>query len=119
MQNIFAITDGDTALMTAIEHGYVKIAEMLLEAKADPNIGKKSTTENSPLMLAAKYGHVEIVKSLVKNGAKVNYKDEEEQTALKVAKHEKEAGNGGQHMKEIVNFLEEARMNSKIGALID
>ena len=106
--------------MTAIENGYVQIAEMLLEAKADPNIGKKSTsTENSPLMLAAKYGHVEIVKSLVKNGAKVNYKDEEEKTALKVAKHEKEAGNGGAHMGEIVNFLEEARTNSKIGALID
>jgi ankyrin repeat protein len=106
--------------MTAVEHGYVKIAEMLLQAKADANIGKKSTsTENSPLMLAVKYGHLEIVKSLVKNGAKVNYKDEDEMTALKVAKHEKEAGRGGHNMIEIVKFLEEARAYSKIGALID
>lgn len=112
--------DGDTALMTAVEHGCVKIVEMLLEAKADPNINKKSTsTENSPLMIAAKNGHLEIVKSLVENGAKVNYKDENEKTALKIAKHEKEAGNGGTHMGELVNFLQDAKADYKIGALLE
>ena len=68
-------------------------------------------------MLAAKHGHVEIVKSLVQYGAKVNYKDENEKTALKIAKQEKVAGHGGPHFGEIVRFLEEARTNSKIGAL--
>ena len=106
--------------MTAVEHGCAKIVEMLLEAKADPNINKKSTsTENSPLMIAAKNGHLEIVQSLVENGAKVNFKDENEKTALKIAKAEKEAGNGGSHMGELVSFLQDAKADYKIGALLE
>merc|ERR1712172_404570 len=108
--------DGDTALMTAVEHGCVKIVEMLLEAKADPNINKKSTsTENSPLMIAAKNGHLEIVKSLVENGAKVNYKDENEKTALKVAKHEKEAEMEDHTWENLLIFCKMPRLTTKLG----
>ena len=42
-----------------------------------------------------------------------------EKTALKIAKAEKEAGNGGSHMGELVSFLQDAKADYKIGALLE
>lgn len=38
--------------------------------------------ENTPLHLAAYQGHLQIVELLIKNGAKLNAKDDEGDTAL-------------------------------------
>ncbi len=58
----------DTPLGSAAGAGNVEAADELIKAGADVNGGQCMT----PLALAAKYGHVSMIKLLVNNGAKVN-----------------------------------------------
>jgi ankyrin repeat protein len=60
--------DGTTALSLVAERGWTEVAKMLLEAKADPNAGKK----NQPLLAAIASKNLELVELLLKAGANPN-----------------------------------------------
>lgn len=60
--------DGTTALSLVAERGGTAMAKMLLEAKADPNAGKK----NQPLLAAIAAKNLELVELLLKAGANPN-----------------------------------------------
>ena len=57
---------GDTALHWACRKGYIDIVKLLLDYDADPNIENKFAGINTPLGIAEREGHTEIV-SLLKN----------------------------------------------------
>ena len=57
---------GDTALHWACRKGYIDIVKLLLDYDADPNIENRFAGINTPLGIAEREGHTEIV-SLLKN----------------------------------------------------
>ena len=61
------------------------MAELLLNKKADVNIGAYSGT--TPLHLAAEIGHVEFVKKLIANNASIHAKTSDLQIAKDVAEN--------------------------------
>ena len=67
--------------MNAIEKGYLNIVRLLL--LYNPNI--KFEGNVTPLMLAARYGHTNIVNFLLENGANINDQDKDGVTALMFA----------------------------------
>ena len=86
--------DGLTGLMFATQKDQPAIVEVLLDAKADPNITDKvctcssvsschlfmmyvylQTTGWTALFFASKVGNVKIVRLLIAKGAQVNLKD--------------------------------------------
>ena len=84
--------DGLTGLMFATQKDQPAIVEVLLDAKADPNITDKvcssvsschlfmmyaylKTTGWTALFFASKVGNVKIVRLLIAKGAQVNLKD--------------------------------------------
>src|SRR5215208_6773899 len=66
--------DGRDALYIASRNGYANIVELLLEAKANPNVHYRDQ-KLTPLHAAAFYGHTEVVKALLAYNANVNAKD--------------------------------------------
>ena len=62
--------NGSTALMWAIRSGHEKIAELLLESGANPH-PSENEFQRSPLLLAAKFGRIGILKSLLFSGADI------------------------------------------------
>jgi uncharacterized protein len=66
-----------TPLTYACAGGYLEIAELLLENKADVNAGKKS-----PLFWASFYGHLSLVKLLLKNGCEIKQNKYEDDPLL-------------------------------------
>ncbi|RYJ44857.1 ankyrin repeat domain-containing protein [Flavobacterium beibuense] len=87
----------NTPLCNAICKGDVETVKKFIEYGVDVN---ETSNGKTPLMLAARYNNVEIIKLLVDNGAYVNAKDDKGFTALKYA----EASNA----KEAVEFLKDA-----------
>uniref|UniRef100_A0A0G4GFY7 Uncharacterized protein n=1 Tax=Chromera velia CCMP2878 TaxID=1169474 RepID=A0A0G4GFY7_9ALVE len=77
---------GPTALMMAVgcQEPEVRIVRLLIEAQADPNAQDK-LNEESPLFLAAIWGHPEAVRLLLSAGAAVNMQTREGKTALTAA----------------------------------
>lgn len=71
-----------TPLCMAISKGDVEIVKKFIEYGADVHQMSNGMT---PLMYAARYNNVEILKLLVANGAKLNVKDEKGNTALDYA----------------------------------
>ncbi|RKS03322.1 ankyrin repeat domain-containing protein [Flavobacterium sp. 102] len=71
-----------TPLCNAIVKGDLAIVKKFIEYGSDVNESMNGTT---PLMLAARYNKVEIIKLLLENGAKLDTKDERGYTALKYA----------------------------------
>ncbi|WP_447637277.1 ankyrin repeat domain-containing protein [Flavobacterium microcysteis] len=69
-------------LCQAIAKGDVETVKRMIEFGTDVNATSNGMT---PLMFAARYNKVEIVKLLLASGAKVNTKDEKGFTALKHA----------------------------------
>ena len=65
--------DGDTAVHGAALYGNAKIMELLLDARANPNL--KNRVGGTPLMWAAAYGHGEVVGILLNRGADPKLKD--------------------------------------------
>jgi ankyrin repeat protein len=56
--------------------------KLLIDKKADVNAKTSIYAGSSPLFQASKYGHAEVVKLLIENGANVNYKSSGNVTAL-------------------------------------
>lgn len=71
-----------TPLCNAIVKGDLATVKKFIEYGSDVNESMNGTT---PLMLAARYNKVEIIKLLLENGAKLDTKDERGYTALKYA----------------------------------
>jgi len=71
---------GDTALSEAAAHGHIDIAQMLLGAGADLNLGNET-----PLYIAAGNGHIDIIQILIDAGADLNSVNHLNQTPLYLA----------------------------------
>ena len=80
---------GRTALMHAVDRGYVLLVEPLLAAGANPDVPAPDGT--TALFMAAAHGHTEIVARLVKAGADIFIRGPKGRTAVDVAR----AGYGG------------------------
>ena len=74
--------EGVTPLGVAVSKGDIESVKKFIEYGEDFN---KRSNGMTPLMLAARYNKVEIIKLLLANGAKLNAKDENGFTALKHA----------------------------------
>ncbi len=72
----------NTPLCNAICKGDVEAVKKFIEYGADVN---QTSNGKTPLMLAARYNNVEIMKLLIDRGATVSTKDEKGYTALKYA----------------------------------
>ena len=79
--------DGNkTALYLACEKGYEDIVNLLLKRKANATICDSETDKKySPLTIAARNGHLTIVKTLLKAGIGIESRDGENRTALYAA----------------------------------
>ncbi len=73
VENIDYNSDTGTALMAAVYKDNIKIARMLLDFRADPNIADNN--ETTALHYAVLFRNVELIKLLVTNGADINLKD--------------------------------------------
>ncbi|WP_329170369.1 ankyrin repeat domain-containing protein [Streptomyces decoyicus] len=71
-----------TALMWAATGGHQRTAELLLEARADPDAG---CGERTPLMAAAERGSIAVVRALLRHGADPHRTDEQGRTASDMA----------------------------------
>ena len=71
-----------TTLRFVVEKGNIQMTKLLLAHKANPNL---KSDDGSPLHVATKLGHHEIVLDLLKNGAKVNLKTKKGESALHLA----------------------------------
>ncbi len=60
--------------MLACEAGNPDLVERLLDAHADPNL--TLTHGETPLMMAARTGNVQVMKALVERGVKVDAKEQ-------------------------------------------
>ena len=100
-----------TALYIACEKGYADIAKFLLGKKADASIcdteNAISSTRYSPLTVAAKNGHLAVVKVLLLSGIDIEARDDGDRTALYAAA----VGN----KPDVVRFLCES--NAKVNIL--
>ena len=82
--NAQTLHSGRTALSSACQYGDYDTASALLKAKADPNLQTKQN-KWTPLTIAAKKGHTNIVQLLLEHGADINYGSITGATALIVA----------------------------------
>jgi len=76
------VTYNTTPLCNAIAKGDLDTVKKFIEYGADVN---ETTNGTTPLMLAARYNRVEIIKLLLEKGARVETKDAKGFTALKYA----------------------------------
>ena len=80
--------DNKTALYIACERGYADVAKFLLDKKADAGICDtekgtlRSSTKYSPLTIAARNGHLSVVKVLLSSGIDIEARYDCNRTAL-------------------------------------
>ena len=79
---------GRTALMFAARHGYDMIGARLIEAGADVDLAPHTEHPWPALSAATFYGHTPVVRLLVENGADIDYRDENQKTALQLAQEQ-------------------------------
>jgi ankyrin repeat protein len=92
---------GDTALMHAIGHGHTKIAELLVNAKGQPNLqNNKGVTA---LMFAAAVGNSALVELLLEKNANPRLQNKEGETALMIAQKYART-----HQQRIIDMLQKA-----------
>lgn len=75
---------GMTSLHYASVAGNTDIATLFIESKANINIA--SNAGNTPLILAARYNRMDIVRALIDAGADITIRDRQNLTAVKRAK---------------------------------
>ena len=80
---------GDTPLAIALERGHLRVAEILVEVKAD--INAKNRDGETPLMIASRKGRLEAVRFLVKNGALLDNRNPDGETAFELARQSQHA----------------------------
>jgi ankyrin repeat protein len=73
---------GRTLLYKAALSNDLLLARVLLEKKADPNIGASWKNDDGPLHVASRLGYLNMVKLLVESGANVNKKNSAGATPL-------------------------------------
>lgn len=80
--------NGHSALYYASEGGHTAVVAVLLDHGANPNAGLygRLYEGSTPLMVASKKDHIDVVKLLVERGADVRMKDNTGRTALEIAK---------------------------------
>jgi hypothetical protein len=74
---------GWTALLYAAAQGYPRIARLLLDAGANPDMG--NVLGITPLIYGARYGNLEVCSILLEYGANTDVQDVDGRTALMVA----------------------------------
>lgn len=84
--NISIVSMLQSPLCAAVVKGDLETVKKFIEYGADVNETSGGVT---PLMLAARFNHVEIVKLLLENGARIETKDEKGYTAIKYAEMSK------------------------------
>lgn len=92
-----AIVEGNSPLCNAILKGDIATIKKMIEYGADVNEMSNGLT---PLMFAARYNKIEILKFLVEKGADKQIKDERGNTAIKYAENSKSV--------EAIEFLKQA-----------
>lgn len=75
---------GWTALMHAVNKGYLLLVEPLLATEADPNV--RAPDGATALFMAAVHGHTDIIVMLMKAGASVSVRGPKGKTAVEVAR---------------------------------
>lgn len=77
---------GSTALMIAVEEGYMEIARYLLQAGADPNFRRPHgpNVGYTPICYAATGGHIQAIHFLIEHGAEVNPVTPDEVTMIPI-----------------------------------
>ena len=75
---------GRTALMHAVDKGYLLPVSQLLEAQADVNV--RAPDGATALFMAAAHGHTEIIELLMKAGAEVSIRGPKGTTPVEVAR---------------------------------
>ena len=104
--------DNKTALYIACERGYADVAKFLLDKKANASVCDteketlRSSTKYSPLTIAARNGHLAVVKVLLSSGIDIEARDDGDRTALYAAA----AGN----KPDVVRFLCESNAKANI-----
>jgi len=73
-------SDGNTALMVAIEHGHVATAKVLINMGA--NVNATNHHGVTPVMLTAATGDISVLELLAANGADISAKDHQGHSAL-------------------------------------
>jgi ankyrin repeat protein len=74
---------GSTALIIAIQRGFIPIVDALLAAQADPNI--QNDDGKTALMIAAEKADVSLIDKLIAGGARSDLKDKNGDTAYAMA----------------------------------
>ena len=98
---------GWTALMHAVNKGYLLLVEPLLAAKADPNV--RAPDGATALFMAAVHGHTDIIVMLMKAGASVSVRGPKGKTAVEVARTrygEPDVARGNGEAPELLALLE-------------
>jgi ankyrin repeat protein len=96
-KGMISVYYGATPLGIAISKGDIEVVKKFIEYGVDVN---ENSNGMSPLMVAARYNKVEIIKILLSKGANLDAKDEKGFTALKHAELS--------HADEAVQLLKQA-----------
>lgn len=116
--NIITNYVGTTPLCLAISKGDIELTKKFVEYGADVNEQSNGIT---PLMYAARYNKVEIIKILLKNGANLKTKDSQGLNALQYAKQSNATEaitylqSINEHEKKTKNFHFESKGENTIG----
>lgn len=92
-----------TALMYACRKGHIDIVKALLENGAEISINEKSVYGRTALMYACGKAHTDIVKALLEKGASISEKNNDNETALDIARRK--------NSDHIVQLLESSPMS--------
>lgn len=106
---------GNTPLLSACMADNKAFVEDLLTAQANPNLAGTSDLEATPMMYAAAYNNVEIIKLLLSKGAEVNQLDVNKDHALNWATYYGHL----QAMEYLIENGADMELSSKHGKAVD